>query len=99
MIAKASDADSLSVVTALLENTIPAELHRAVEICIQRINNLAAAGGDVIQMNGVVPGLVQATRYGSVRKTDADLVMGIVNKHPHAYLWQVWPAALHRRKR
>jgi hypothetical protein len=27
----------------------------------------------------VVPGLVQVTRYGSVRKTDADLVLGIVN--------------------
>jgi hypothetical protein len=27
----------------------------------------------------VVPGLVQASRYGSVRKTDADLVLGIVN--------------------
>ncbi|MFL5747048.1 MAG: DUF5682 family protein [Niastella sp.] len=79
VISKASEADSLSVVTALLENTIPAELHRAVEICIQRINNLAAASGDVIQLMEVVPGLVQASRYGSVRKTDADLVLGIVN--------------------
>jgi len=79
VIGKANEADSLSTVTGLLENTIPAELHRAVEICIQRINNLAAASGDVIQLMEVVPGLVQATRYGSVRKTDADLVLGIVN--------------------
>ncbi|OQP65953.1 hypothetical protein A3860_15295 [Niastella vici] len=79
VIDKASKADSLSTVTSLLENTIPAELHQAVEVCIQCINNLAAASGDVIQLMEVVPGLVQATRYGSVRKTDADLVLGIVN--------------------
>jgi uncharacterized protein DUF5682 len=79
VIEKAGKADALSSVTGLLENTIPAELHRAVEECIQRINNLAAASGDVIQLMEVVPGLVQVTRYGSVRKTDADLVLGIVN--------------------
>jgi hypothetical protein len=79
VIEKAGKADALSTVTGLLENTIPAELHRAVEECIQRINNLAAASGDVIQLMEVVPGLVQVTRYGSVRKTDADLVLGIVN--------------------
>ncbi|THU37097.1 hypothetical protein FAM09_19285 [Niastella caeni] len=79
VIDKASKADTLSTVTDLLENTIPAELHQAVEECIQRINNLAAASGDVIQLMEVVPGLVQVTRYGSVRKTDADLVLGIIN--------------------
>lgn len=79
VIDKANKADSLSTVTSLLENTIPAELHQAVEVCIQCINNLAAASGDVIQLMEVVPGLVQVSRYGSVRKTDADLVLGIVN--------------------
>ena len=79
VIEEAVKADALRTVTKLLENTIPAELHRAVEECIQRINNLAAASGDVIQLMEVVPGLVQVTRYGSVRKTDADLVLGIVN--------------------
>jgi hypothetical protein len=79
VIDKANKADSLSTVTTLLEHTIPAELHHAVEICIQSVNNLAAASGDVIQLMEVVPGLVQVTRYGSVRKTDADLVLGIVN--------------------
>jgi hypothetical protein len=79
VIDKANGTDALNTVTGLLENTIPAELHRAVEVCIQCINNLAAASGDVIQLMEVVPGLVQVTRYGSVRKTDADLVLGIVN--------------------
>jgi hypothetical protein len=76
---KAAEADSLSVVSELLQNTIPAELHNAVQVCIERINNLAAASGDVIQLMEVVPGLVQVTRYGNVRKTDADIVLDIVN--------------------
>jgi hypothetical protein len=79
VIEKAKEAADLKAVSSLLENTIPAELHQAVEVCIQCINNLAAASGDVIQLMEVVPGLVQVTRYGSVRKTDADLVLGIVN--------------------
>src|SRR5688572_11714748 len=64
VIQKAKEAEALSTVSSLLENTIPAELHQAVEVCIQCINNLAAASGDVIQLMEVVPGLVQASRYG-----------------------------------
>ena len=79
VIKNANEATSLSTVSALLSNTIPAELHRAIEECINCINNLAAASGDVIQLMEVVPGLVQVSRYGSVRKTDVELVFGIVN--------------------
>jgi hypothetical protein len=79
VIAKAREAKSLSTVSELLENAMPAELHRGIEECINCINNLAAASGDVIQLMEVVPGLVQVSRYGNVRKTDADLVLGIVN--------------------
>lgn len=79
VIEKANKATELSEVSSLLRETIPAELHKAVEACIQCINNLAAASGDVIQLMEVVPGLVQASRYGSVRKTDAELVLDIVD--------------------
>jgi hypothetical protein len=79
VIEQASKADSLSGVCELLEDCIPAELPDAVEILIRQINNLAAASGDVIQLMEVIPGLVSVTRYGNVRKTDADLVLGIVN--------------------
>ena len=78
VIANAGTADSLNVVSELLQNAIPAELPKAVEECIHRINNLAAASGDVMQLMEIVPGLVQITRYGNVRKTDADLVLDIV---------------------
>jgi hypothetical protein len=79
IIGLARKAASLQAVCGMLENAIPAELPAAIEVLIQQINNLAAASGDVIQLMEVIPGLVNVTRYGNVRKTDADLVLGIVN--------------------
>ena len=79
VIEQAPKAGSLSAVCALLENCIPAELPVAIDVLIHQINNLAAASGDVIQLMEVLPGLVNITRYGNVRKTDADLVLGIVD--------------------
>ena len=76
---KANEAQTLTEVCELLAESIPAELHQAIEVLIRRINNLAAASGDVIQLMEVLPGLANTTRYGNVRKTDADLVLGIVN--------------------
>ena len=75
----AEQATALSNVCSLLELTIPAELPKAVEKIIQQINNLSAASGDVIQLMEVIPGLVNVSRYGNVRKTDADMVLGIVS--------------------
>ncbi|MCG2613772.1 DUF5682 family protein [Terrimonas sp. NA20] len=74
---QSAQATSLKVVCSLLEESIPAELPKAVEALIKQINTLAAASGDVIQLMEVVPGLVSVTRYGNVRKTDAELVSGI----------------------
>jgi hypothetical protein len=74
---QATDAKDLKAVAALLEDAIPAELPRAVEALITKINNLAAASGDVIQLMEVIPNLVTVSRYGSVRKTDAEIVMNI----------------------
>lgn len=75
---QAKTAISLKDVCTLLETAIPAELHVAIEALVQQVNNLAAATGDVMQLMTVIPGLVQISRYGNVRKTDATLVDGIV---------------------
>jgi len=75
---KAVKATALAEVCVLLEQTMPAELHEAIESLITRINNLAAATGDVIQLMEVIPNLVTVNRYGNVRKTDAELVMTII---------------------
>ncbi len=75
----ARKATTLPLVCQLLEKCIPAELPGAIEVLIQQINNLAAASGDVIELMEVIPNLVNVSRYGNVRKTDADLVLDIVN--------------------
>jgi hypothetical protein len=79
VVEQSGKAETLTEVCGLLSGSIPAELHQAIEVLILQINNLAAASGDVIQLMEVLPGLVNTTRYGNVRKTDADLVLGIVN--------------------
>ena len=77
LIAKTTAAATLKEVCEYLDNALPAELPKAIDVLIQRINNLAAASADTIQLMEVIPGLVNVTRYGNVRKTDADLVLGI----------------------
>ncbi len=74
---KAAESQSLPDVCLLLDQTIPAELPVAVEKLIEQINNLAATGSDVAQLMAVIPNLVQISRYGNVRKTDATLVSDI----------------------
>lgn len=75
---QAAKAESLKIVCQLLQSSMHAELNRAVDALITQVNNMAAASGDVIQLMEVIPGLVSVSRYGNVRKTDAALVLGIV---------------------
>jgi hypothetical protein len=78
VIQQAKNSNSLQIVSELLQQVLPAELTGATELLIQQINNLAAASGDVLQLMEVVPSLVSVSRYGNVRKTDAQLVLNIV---------------------
>lgn len=74
----AARATELRVVVNLLESSLPADLPGVTELLMQRINNLAAATGDVLQLMESMPGLVNVSRYGNVRKTDTAQLMGIV---------------------
>lgn len=73
------ETTSLKEVASLLENTLPADLPGATDALIHQIDNLSAASGDVIQLMEVVPGLVTVSRYGNVRKTDAEQVRNILD--------------------
>jgi hypothetical protein len=77
LLQQAREATTLSAVCSLLEGALPAEVPKAIEVLIQQIDNLAAATADTIQLMEVIPGLVNVSRYGNVRKTDSDLVLGI----------------------
>jgi hypothetical protein len=76
---QSKEAKELKAIGDLLEKTIPAELPGAIEALINQLNNLAAASADVIELMEVVPGLITVARYGNVRKTDAELVLTIIN--------------------
>lgn len=76
---QAGEAGSLQAVCSLLEKTLPADLPKAVESLITRINNLAAATSDVVQLLEALPSLVSVSRYGNVRQTDQAMVLDIVN--------------------
>ncbi|MCC6287241.1 MAG: hypothetical protein IT249_05100 [Chitinophagaceae bacterium] len=75
----AKENNSLQEVCILLQQSIPAELSRAIDSLISQVNNLAAASADTIQLMEVIPDLVSVSRYGNVRKTDAALVTGIID--------------------
>ncbi|NML20267.1 hypothetical protein HHL16_05255 [Pseudoflavitalea sp. G-6-1-2] len=75
---QAKEANTLPVVCSLLERAIPAALPVAVEKLIQAVNNLAATSDDVVQLMDVIPPLVNVSRYGNVRNTDAGMVLNIV---------------------
>ncbi|MFY0256086.1 DUF5682 family protein [Chitinophaga sp. 30R24] len=71
------NASTLQQVCKMLESAIPANLPVVIAALIHRINNLAAASGDVLQLMEVIPSLVNVSRYGNVRNTDAAMVEGI----------------------
>lgn len=75
---EATKANSLPEVCQLLEETVPADLPAAVGQLLFQINNMAATGGDVLQLMEVIPGLVNLGRYGDVRKTDTRLILDII---------------------
>lgn len=77
VIHRAEEATDVVAVAKILEEALPAELHRAIEVLIRQVNNLAAASSDVLQLMAAVPPLVNVARYGNVRKTDGELVLGI----------------------
>ena len=79
VIKKAEGSASLKEVTSLLAGALPAELSRAIDTLISRVDNLAAAGTDILQLMETLPELVNVSRYGNVRRTDADLVVGIID--------------------
>ncbi|MBN8853198.1 MAG: hypothetical protein BGO55_13320 [Sphingobacteriales bacterium 50-39] len=79
VIRQAEASTSLGEVTQLLENALPAELSRAIDTLILRVNNLAAASGDILQLMKALPSLAGISRYGNVRKTDAEQVLSIVD--------------------
>ena len=81
--AKASDlawsAGSLPELTGLVQRTLLAELPDAVVHVVAALEVRAAVATDVRHLLAAVPPLVQALRYGTVRRTDAAAVSRVVD--------------------
>jgi hypothetical protein len=78
LIHRCNQENSLREIAELLQQVIPADLSVAANAIAHRINNVAAATNDIIQLVEVLPGLAGIMRYGNVRKTDAEMLRQIV---------------------
>ncbi|MFN0133600.1 MAG: DUF5682 family protein [Phycisphaerales bacterium] len=75
---KAASASNLVELTAMLDDVMLADLPRAVERLVSRIQAMSAVSADVGHLMEALPPLARVLRYGNVRKTDAALVEPLV---------------------
>ena len=75
----ADQAPDLPALTVLLDSTLLADLPEAAEHLMSRLQAVAAVASDVGHLMGALPPLANILRYGNVRKTDADMVAGVVD--------------------
>ncbi|MEK6478512.1 DUF5682 family protein [Catalinimonas sp. 4WD22] len=71
-------ATTLSELSALLEEAIPAELPEVILQLMDSINEAAAVSGDVLELMKATTPLAQVSRYGNVRQSDLSLLSQIV---------------------
>lgn len=78
-VAAQSAAAPLETLTTLLGSVLLAELPAAATALLQRISAEAARGDDVQRLCVAVPALARLARYGSVRQTDTEAVVAILD--------------------
>lgn len=72
--AHAREASSIAELTTLVDHTLLADLPEAGGALVRAIEHRAAVDTDVRHLLAAFPPLARVTRYGSVRKTDAEAV-------------------------
>lgn len=75
----ANESDDLPKLTAIVNDVLQADLPDAVDHVVQQLQNRAAVSGDILQLMGSLPALVDVLTYGNVRKTDASMVRVVVD--------------------
>ncbi|MCU0449255.1 MAG: DUF5682 family protein [Bernardetiaceae bacterium] len=75
----AEGAQDIRQMARLLERVLPADLPKAVNQVMQRLDQAAALSTDLVQMMQAAGSLVQVYRYGDVRQTDTSLVKNILD--------------------
>lgn len=75
---QAQQSTQLEVLTKLAQEALFANLDKAVDKLINRLQILAVVSSDVLHLMTVLPSLAQLMRYGDVRKTSAEQVAIVV---------------------
>ncbi len=75
----AAEAEKLATLTGLVEDALLAELPEAVASLVAAIADRTALAADVLQLMEALPPLANVSRYGNVRQTDAESVLGVVD--------------------
>ena len=71
---------TLTELAELMDNVLLANLPAAVDAVAQALEGRAAVTGDSAQLLATLPALANALRYGSVRRTDANLLIGLFDR-------------------
>ena len=67
---KAAKTESVAGLSEMIQTAIPAELFTAIEVLLQKINDLATVSADILELMAAITPLADVGRYGNVRKTD-----------------------------
>lgn len=77
---RAQRSEDLAELTGLLEGSLLAELPDAIRGVLEALEASAAVSSDIPALMSGVPALARAARYGNVRRTDAEAVMGVLRE-------------------
>ncbi|NBW34324.1 MAG: hypothetical protein EBR30_04765 [Cytophagia bacterium] len=76
----AQASNQVSLIAGLIQQSIPAELYEKLDELLFRINELTAVSADMADLMTAIPPLVEVSRYGNVRKSDAGVLNSIVQQ-------------------
>ncbi|MEM9671881.1 MAG: DUF5682 family protein [Bacteroidota bacterium] len=74
-----NQVSALREVAQLLEQTLPANLPKALADLLQKLDELAALSGDIFQLMQALPPLANISRYGDVRQTDTAMINHVLD--------------------
>lgn len=74
------EIENLPELTALVEQSLNADLTDSINLLIQKLQDLSALTTDVYLLMDAFPNLVKIIRYGNTRQTDVKAVEEVVNQ-------------------
>lgn len=76
---EAQSNNKIAEIASMVNQALPAEMFTTISFLLQRINNLTSISADIQDLMKSIPQLIDASRYGSVRNHDAEVLDEIVD--------------------